>query len=266
MAKSKKTRYRFLPSRDVSVTLFMVLLGVGIVAFGIYKGVDYLKYQTDLFILKNVQVKGNTYIPHKTILKLADVKTGIKLFNVNEEEIRRRLLQNKYIRNVFVKHTLPSTLTIVVQERQPELFLADGSLYFIDREGIILLKPRSMPMKELPIVTGRRVKELLKNRQPVYDALALAQRAREVDPDLLHFISGMVIMPDGEIQLEIKPKGARVILDPVHPYSKLYALAEFIKKPVNFNNLDKIKLIDLRFKNRLIVRYKHTGKGSANRG
>lgn len=266
---SKKRRqfiYRLWPSRDGTVTVFMILLIVGAIGFGIQKGVEYLKYDTDLFIVKDVVVKGTTYLPQKRILKLANVQTGIKLFNVREEVIRARLLQNKYIKNVIVKHTLPSTVTIVIQERQPELFLADGTLYFIDAEGLILVKPKSMPMKELPIVSGRHVAELLKNRQPVYDALKLIRRIRTVDEDLVHFISGMIITPDGDIQLEIKPKGTRVILDPVHPYSKLYALAEFIKKPVNFNNLGKIQLIDLRFENRLIIRYKPSVKGPVNRG
>ncbi len=266
MRKMKAMRFSARKTGDSTITVFMILVVIGIIGGGIYRGVQYLKYQTNLFMLKNIEVKGNSYIPEKRILKLANIQTDVKLFTVNADTIRQRILTYKYIKSVIVKPTLPATLTIIVQERQPELYLADGKIYFIDQDGLILLKPRTMPMKELPVVAGRRVSQLLKNRQPIYKVLNLMQIIREVDPELVHFISGFFITPKSDVQLQLKPHGVTVILDPQHPYSKLYALAEFLKNPVNFNRLKYMKMIDLRFNNRLVVRFKTSQKGSANRG
>ncbi len=258
MPRKRNKSLALVGRKDPTVLIAIVLLVLGAIGYGIATGIHYLKYDTNLFILKKVVVQGNTYLPEKTILKLANVQTGVKLFTVNTETIRENILKNKYVQSVAVKHTLPSTLSIFVQERQPVVYLKDRGLYFVDASGLILKTLPTMPREDLPEIRGFRVKELLNNRQPVFEALELMRHIREVDPDLVYLIKSIEKGEDGQFQLRLRKGDVLVFLDPVHPYSKLYALAEFVKNSRHLNELPRMRWIDLRYENRIIVRYKRS--------
>ncbi len=243
---------------DPTILLALGVLLAGMMIYGIMAMVKYLKYDTNLFILKEIVVQGNTYLPEKTILKLAAVQTGVKLFDVDTRTIQKRILQNKYIQNVVVKHTLPATLSIYIQERQPVVYLRDKGLYFVDASGIILKKLPSMSAKDLPEIRGFRVRQLLVNREPVFKALKLMEIIREVDPDLVYLIAAIEKGKQNQLQLRLRRGNVLVYLDPLHPYSKLYALSEFVKNSRILNDLPRMRWIDLRYHDRIYVRFKRS--------
>ncbi|RMG61346.1 MAG: cell division protein FtsQ [Calditrichaeota bacterium] len=151
---------------------------------------------------------------------------------------------------------LPSTLLISVQERQPVLLLADGSLYMVDASGIILKKLPGMAVEGLPLVTGVTVKQLLADRRPLLNALKLVQKIKEVDPELLSLVSEIHTGPDEYPELYLVQGGARVELGGANYYQRLYLLSEFLHNQEVRRKLKQIKRIDLTFTNKVIVEYK----------
>ncbi len=258
MPKKYKQSASLFKRWDPTILLALGVLLAGMMIYGIMAVVKYLKYDTNLFILKEIVVQGNTYLPEKTILKLAAVQTGVKLFDVDTRTIQKKILQNKYIQNVVVKHTLPATLSIYIQERQPVVYLRDKGLYFVDASGIILKKLPTMSPKDLPEIRGFRVRQLLVNREPVFKALKLMKIIREVDPDLVYLIAAIEKGKQNQLQLRLRRGNVLVYLDPLHPYSKLYALSEFVKNSRILNELPRMRWIDLRYQDRIYVRFKRS--------
>ncbi len=236
-------------------TLVLLLLGWGIV-----NGVNYLKHQSNLFRLREVRVEGLTYLPRGRILELAEVEKGVPLFSISPQQVARRILQNKYVRAVSVRRLIPATLLIAVWERQPVAYLIDRYEYIVDETGIILLKPAAVSVGELPLITGLKVAKLLKNREPLYRALELIEKIQEVDPTILGLLSGIHMETDGTPKLILIKGGAQVELGKEQHYRRLYLISRFLKRKKIWQNLPRIRRIDVTFDNRIIVEYK-TQKG-----
>ncbi len=249
---AKKT----VPSGGAALRILLGAVLLLLAAAGFHLGVNYLKYQTNLFQVREVRIVGNRYLRSETLQKMIQVKEGTPLFRVDRSRLAARILQNKYVRGVSVQVLLPATLLISVQERQPVLLLADGSLYMVDESGIILKKLPGMPVEGLPLVTGVTVEQLLANRTPLLQVLKLVEKIKEVDPELLNLVSEIHTGPDEWPVLYLVQGGARVELGGANYYQRLYLLSEFLHTQKARRQLKKIKRIDLTFNNKVIVEYK----------
>ncbi len=207
-----------------------------------------------MFVLRNIEVSGNRYISEAEIVGAAKLQPGMRLMELDPNRVAERILKRiKYLEGVSVSRSLPSTLVIAVQERQPVAYLVDHRVYMVDRRGVILLKKPDMDLQNLPLISGLTVRKLLQDRQPLLEALGLIQKIKEVDDGLFHVIS--------EIHLNIKQPptiylirgGARVTLGENDHYQKLYLLSQLMRKSGILSELDRIKKIDLSFENRIIL-------------
>ena len=246
--RNKKERAPFPSPTFILATIVCIIVGYGFYRFG-----HYMVTESDMFKLKSIQVVGNKYIEKKEILKLADLKTGIRLFQINPDSITKRILQNPYFEGASVSRSLPSTLVIAVQERQPVAYLVDVRVYMVDRTGIILRKKPGMSLANYPLITGLSVRELLQDRKPLKDALKLLSRIQEVDSQILDFVSEVHIDRKKAPCLYLIRGGALVELGFENTYRKIFLLSEFFKKSPILNQLDQIKKIDLTFSDRIVV-------------
>ena len=236
-----------------SPTFILALIVIIVVGFGFYRFANYLITDSNMFKLKQIRVMGNNYIDDNKILKLAGVKPGIQLFRINIDSVMQHILKNPYLQGVSVSSSLPSTLIISVQERKPVAYLIDKKVYMVDNSGIMLLKKPAMSADNLPLITGLSVQKLLKNRQPLLDALTLIQKVNEVNSNLFQFVSEIHITSGSPPCLYLINGGAQVELGDGELYQRIFLLSEFISNTAILNQLDQIKKIDLTFADRIVV-------------
>jgi len=91
------------------------------------------------------------------IERLANIPLNqINLFDLSLEEIEKRLLSNSWIKNTQLQKKFPQTITISVEYRNPiALFQhSNGSLWYIDKEGLIFREIERKFALDLPIFSG----------------------------------------------------------------------------------------------------------------
>jgi cell division septal protein FtsQ len=238
----------FPSPRFVLGVLILAVLG-----YGVYRLSTHLIRNSDMFILKKIQVDGNQFIESGDIIRKASLQPGNRIFQIPVKEVSNRVLKNPYLKGVSISRALPSTLIISVQEREPVAYLIDQKIYMIDKYGIILLKKSGMSIKNLPLITGLSVQRLLKDRQPLLDALKLIELINEVDSNLLQFISEIHIDANQPPQLYLVRGGAKVVIGKEKFPERIFILSEFIKTSSFLNKIETVKKIDLTFQGRVIL-------------
>ncbi len=247
----KRTGYR--KEKSNTATGILALIIVLVVGYGFFRFASYLIHDTSMFTLRQIKVEGNRFVKTEEILQRAHLKMGTHLFRIPVDSVLQRVRQIPYFSGVSVSRSYPSTLIISVQERQPVAYLIDGRTYMVDAEGKILLKKPGMELEGYPLITGLSVKKLLKDRTPLLDALKLVQQVKQVNGDLFELISEIHIQYGKAPRLYLIHGGAEVLLGRRDFPRRIFLLSQLLNRSEIINHLKKIKRIDLRFENRLIV-------------
>lgn len=104
-----------------------------------------------LFNIKTIQVRGNQKITENEIISLSQIAIEQNTFQLNKRKIKRQIKQNAYIEDVKIIRTLPSTIIIQVEEREPAYLLEyAGGYIYLDKQGYIL--EITQEKLELPIL------------------------------------------------------------------------------------------------------------------
>ena len=94
-------------------------------------------YQILNINIKNIYVKGNTFLSEQVIIDEAGIRNYPKTFNMSAKKIKKNLESNKYIKKAKVtKSNFFSTVNIKIEENKPLIYynykeqvvLADGTL------------------------------------------------------------------------------------------------------------------------------------------
>lgn len=240
-----------------SFSFLLALVVMISIFYGFFRFARYMITESQMFQLQNIEVEGSNFIKQKEIIRLAGVQQGVKLFQISKESIAERLLRNPYLKGVSVGRSIPSTLIISIQERQPMAYLVDKKIYMVDPTGKILLKKPKMQFQDLPLITGIPVGQLLKNREPLYEALQLIRKIQGVDGTLFQFISEIHLSKNKPPRLYLIRGSAQVHLGREQIHQRIYTLCELIKRTEILNQLKDIKIIDLTYNNRVVVSRKN---------
>lgn len=143
--KAKRRRGRFL--------VFLLLLAL--ICAGAYY---FLK--SDYFVIKDIEVSGNTYYTKQEVISIAKASTGGNIiFDAEVDSIRDNLEANPFFKEVTVKRKLPSTLSIEVIERPQIAAVEFGDSYIvIDDEGVILRRADVDP--RITVITGLTISKM----------------------------------------------------------------------------------------------------------
>lgn len=104
---------------------------------GFYRIYNFL-VSSSLFSVKEVQVKGNSFLSSEEILAKSGVEKGENIFDLDLERVAKSLSGNPLIEKVKVSRKLPNRIYISVFEKKPVALLNSGQLYLIDKEGELL--------------------------------------------------------------------------------------------------------------------------------
>ncbi|MBT8041788.1 MAG: FtsQ-type POTRA domain-containing protein [Pontiella sp.] len=143
-----------------SLTIILLLLILGGVAYGIKSGFDWmgrmLYADNPRFEIQHLVISCDGKLGEDYIRETSGLREGMNLFEFPFEEIEDKLLRVSRIESVYLERKLPNTLIVKVKERVPVARIVGRQVskfpFMIDRFGHILPYRRSMAA--LPLIKG----------------------------------------------------------------------------------------------------------------
>ncbi len=242
-------------SRGIAGKILLVALVLGIVAAAL--GAH--SWKQDLLV-SSIRVEGNAIVSGAEILRLAAIPRNARLFTVDLAAVKKRILQNPFIRAASVNRQGPEGITITVTERRPVALLAAGELLSVDDEGTVLPAVKSDQLFDLPVLTGslpddqcvpgRRI-----TRPDVQEALNALAAARRMDEDLFRRISDIAVYENGVLVMHTAEAGVPVILGRGEMPRKLMMFDGFWRQIVERRGPGYLQQVDVRFEDQVSARW-----------
>jgi cell division protein FtsQ len=108
------------------------------------------------FLLSEVVVDGsvNSNINSEYIHNIVG-KKKVPILSLDIQKIQNAIMHNSWVKDCYVYVSLPSTLKIVIQEKEPlAIWQNKGKLYIIDKDGIVITSKITSQYQFLPIIVG----------------------------------------------------------------------------------------------------------------
>lgn len=122
--------------------IFIVLLAV------------YILLQSPLFLISEVQVRGNSMLTAGEITRVSGVATGVNIFKADLEAAAERVGTLPLVKDVDIGRKYPGTVVIKVRERTPvALVMVNGNFAELDAGGYYLRQGK-VSATGLPVITG----------------------------------------------------------------------------------------------------------------
>ena len=191
------------------------------------------------FTVDSIEVQGNSHFTSEEIINIAHAVPGHNLlYNPGSKTITDYLEQNPYIKSASVLRKLPSTLVIVVEEREEAIsFNYDDDYLIMDDEGILLKKTRTEP--KVTSVSGLVVTKLrlgdtvgTENQQMFSRLLRLVRAMKAAD---MYFVS--IDMTGYEEDMSVK----------AYIYDKLVVKTDYESLVTNLKNGRLHKIVEKLF-------------------
>ena len=126
-----------------------------VAAYGAYRAPSIVAYARVLQI-DSIVVRGNERLSKGEVLAVLTGLRGESLLWTDLEAWRQRLLASPWVRDAALRRSLPSTVEIIVLERQPiGIGRIEGEMYLVDETGVVVDQygPQYADM-DLPIIDG----------------------------------------------------------------------------------------------------------------
>jgi cell division protein FtsQ len=202
-------------------------------------------------------VRGNERLSRDDVLAVLTGLRGESLVWTSLESWRRRLLASPWVRDAALRRSLPSTVDIVIVERQPiGVGRLNGEMYLVDESGIVIdqFGPQYADL-DLPIIDGlsaspsdsgsmtdqaradlaTRVIEAMRSKPEI------ARRLSQIDVADLH--NAAVILTGDRAVIHL---GDERFLPRLQSYLELSSALR--------DRVPEIDSVDLRFEDRIYVR------------
>jgi cell division protein FtsQ len=208
----------------------------------------------DLLQIERIVVRGTDHLSRGEVLALVGGLRGQNLMWADLDGWRTKLLGSPWVRDAELRRVLPSTVEVIVSERQPiAIGRIGGDLYLVDEQGTVLDQygPQDAGF-DLPIVDGLTDGQPGRGIDPARADLAArvisAVRAR---PEIAHRISQIDVrnLRDATVILDDDPAiihlGDRGFVSRLESYLDV---ASALRERVG-----EIDYVDLRFDGRVYV-------------
>ncbi len=251
----KKNRKKSLKAILIYL-LVIIMLSVG--AYSYKKLNIYLQEKKSSFELEDIQISGNNILSDKDILNFIGLEKDSKLLQVKAVEVVTKIKQSPFVKSASAVHSLPSTLRIKVNERQPIAFIYGKGLNLIDSEGFILPFPDKNFRWNLPLISG--INENL-GKQGDYTVSTNALKMVEIaiyiqllEMPFREMVSEIVYNGDNDINIKLIKSDGSIRITFSEYKKQLFLAAKYLKNYFDFKNLDKLDYVDLRFAGQLILK------------
>lgn len=150
--------------RIVSLMLFIASIGA---LFHIFTA--------PTFAVRDVRVEGAQVLKPAQLVELANAR-GQSIWFVDTDQIAERLKSSAYVEQAAAYVSLPDQLTLIVQERRPEVrWQSGGTRYLVDGSGRVLDVDGTAPLSDTLVIVDRSNVPLEPNDHVDADALGLGR-------------------------------------------------------------------------------------------
>ena len=224
-----------------------------LVAYAIHVGSSSVT-QARVLRIDRILVRGNERLSQADILALLGGLRGESLVLADLDHWRQRLVASTWVREAVLRRSFPSTVEVVVWERQPigigrlddEMFLVDAQGAIIDRYG-----PQYADL-DLPIVDGLSAPG---GTTTDPERGALAERviaALTAEPEIAERLSQIDVTDPYNVQIILSGDPAVISLGDDRFLGRLQSYLELA--PTLRTRVADIDRVDVRFDDRIYVR------------
>lgn len=115
----------------------------------------FLLLRSRVFVLRQVNVQGNSRLSVEEVMHLAGLSYGESIFSVSERRIEQQLSGEISVELFSCERVLPDAVTLVIREREALACVHCGGEYLlIDETGYIMGRQESYPEGDLLLVSG----------------------------------------------------------------------------------------------------------------
>lgn len=251
----RKTKKKGIKSVILYLSLVIVL---SLLAYGYNIFNTYLQESLSSFELEDIHISGNNILTEDEILKILGFKTGEQLLEISPVDVVEKLKDNAYVRAVNAIYSLPSTLRITIVEREPVAFIYGRGLNLIDKENFILPVPHKNIRWNLPVITGVKEKLGLQGAETISEDAKLAVQVvryiRVLDMPLKEMVSEISLANDDYMEIGLSGSSGIIKIDYDNYQDQLFIAAKYLTDYLDFNRLDKLDYMDVRFSNQIVVK------------
>ena len=207
--------------------------------------------------IDRIVVRGNERLSKGDVLAVLNGLRGESLVWTDLDRWRARLLASPWVRDAALRRSLPSTVEVVLWERQPiDAGRMDGEMYLVDERGVIIdqFGPQYADL-DLPIVDGLAARP--GNRGSAVDEARAELAARviaalQAKPDIARRLSQIDVSDLHNAAVILTGDPAVIDLGDDQFLPRLESYLELA--PALRERVPDIDYVDVRFDDRIYVR------------
>ena len=206
------------------------------------------------FSLQKVEISGNQNLSKLDILKNINYKNCLNLLCLDLQKTKIKIENIGWVKNVNLKLNLPNELIIKINEEYPYFILKnEGDFYLLNKDGnkIVTLNKIEKEYHKLTILSGKNVISNLNELLAIFSASPdLAKKIKKVNYisdrrwSFVHLLNIMIELPEN------------------NPEAAFIKINELNEKYGFLSN--KLEKVDLRVKDRMIIKLKTLGESKLN--
>lgn len=236
--------------RLLSFALLFLAVGTGVWGIPRLRGLE-------LFHVERVEISGTELLSAPEVLATVGLRPGQSVWDDRNPWLDA-LLAHPVIRGATIERSLPRSLRIRVEERQPVALIEVGTLRPVTAVGEILpVDPAEVPL-DLPLIRVRLPAETSRVDDPTQKRLlGEIGRLTQLDPALIVRVSEVRATPSGALHLVLGQPLAELLLPPnadTGRLQQLRAVLEEIESRTGTADRTPGLLIDARFADQIVVR------------
>lgn len=116
-----------------------------------------------LFSIKDITVSGVSKLTNEEVISTSGITTNVNIFALNKLKAKKKILENPYVADVYIKRNYPNNISIEVKEKVPTFMIQFANSYiYVNNQGY-MLEISTEPLN-LPVLLG--IKTDLSNVKP----------------------------------------------------------------------------------------------------
>jgi len=248
--------------RAIVRPLVMGIVLAAVLAFGAYR-TSAIAAHMHILEVQTITVRGNERLSRGEVLAVLNGLRGDSLVWTDLDAWRRRLMASPWVRDAALRRSLPSTVEVVVAERQPiGIGRINSDMYLVDERGVIidLYGPQYADL-DLPIIDGLSAAAGAGGSLTDEGRADLAARviaAAKAKPGIAHRLSQVDVSDLHNAAVILDGDPAVIQLGEDQFPARLQSYLDLA--PTLRERVAEIDYIDMRFDDRIYVRPTKAGK------
>lgn len=241
----------------MGMTKFICTAGVICICFILVD--KYIKWinKSSQFNISNVEIIGNEFFTKEELLKECEYKENLSTWEIDLKKLNDNLEKNPFLENIKVYRSFPDKLIISLKEKKPIALLnINNNFLTLDKTGLVL-PSKSGAMYDVPVISGDFRGEINTGHRAggkqLKFSLTIVNKILAVQPDLYNKISEIVVNDKQNLIFYTSKNGIPVHMGKDNIEYKIQCLGEMLRKLKINGDFAKIKYIDLRYEDQIIV-------------